>query len=99
MGRFGVHSGYLKAQNVQSGSISVTLDANGDGSSSVTFKRKFKNVPIVLTNIQASDDTATSNPSSVTLSGFTMNVDGAQTTGDTVTVGYMAIDDPANGFG
>ena len=98
MGRYGVHSGYLKAQNVQAGTASVTLDGNGDGTAAVVFKRKFKNAPVVITNAQTSDDTITTNPSVPTKTGFTIHADGAATTSTTVVVGYIAMDDPKTGF-
>lgn len=98
MGKFGIHSGYLKAQNVQAGTVSVTVDASGDGTQAVTFKRKFKNAPVVLLTSQQADNEGTLAASSRTNSGFTCNVQDAQTTGDSVTIGYIAIDDPVTGF-
>ena len=98
MGKFGVHSGYLKAQNVQAGTTSVTLNGSGDGTAAVVFKRKFKNAPVVIVNAQTSDDTITTNPSVVTQIGFTIHADGAATTSTSVVVGYIAVDDPASGF-
>lgn len=98
MGRFGFHSGYMKAQNVQAGTASVTLDSNGDGTQAITFKRKFKNIPIVMVTAQTSDDTLTTNASLITKTGFTIHADGGAITGTSVTVGYFARDDPATGF-
>lgn len=98
MGKYGLKSGYGKFQNIQADNVSVTVDSNGDGSSSVTFKRKFKNAPTVLTKVQQSDNTITESVSSVTNTGFTLEVDSSETTGDSVTVGYVAIDDPKTGF-
>jgi len=98
MGRYGVHSGYMKAQNLQAGTSSVELDGNGDGTAAVVFKRKFKNIPVVMTNAQTSDDTITTNISVPSKSGFTIHADGAATTSTTVVVGYVAMDDPATGF-
>lgn len=98
MGKYGVHSGYLKAQNIQAGTASVTLDGSGDGNTAVVFKRRFKNAPVVMVNAQTSDDTITTNPSVPTKVGFTMHCDGAATTATTIVVGYIAIDDPKTGF-
>lgn len=98
MGRYGLKSGYGKFQNIQSGKVDVSLDSNGDGSSSVTFKRKFKNTPVIMTNAQTSDDTITTNISSPSVSGFTIHCDGATQTGVSISVGYIAMDDPITGF-
>jgi len=98
MGRYGLRSGYGKFQNIQAGSATVTLDSNGDGTKAVTFKRKFKNTPICLPVAQTSDDTITCNASLRSTSGFTIHCDGATVTGTDITVGYMAMDDPATGF-
>jgi len=88
----------MKAQNIQAGTASVTLDSSGDGTAAVTFKRKFKNAPVIMVNAQTSDDTITTNPSVPTLSGFTIHADGGATTATTIIVGYIAMDDPKSGF-
>jgi len=98
MGKYGLHSGYLKAQNWQAGTASVTLNGNGDGTANVTFKRKFKNTPVIMVGAQTSDDTITCNAGIRTPTGFRIHCDGATATGQAITVGYIAADDPISGF-
>jgi len=98
MGRYGLHSGYGKFQNIQSGKATVTLDSNGDGTKAVTFKRKFKNIPAITVSAATQDDTITVNYGNPTVSGFTIHCDGATVTGTDITVSYIAMDDPATGF-
>ena len=93
MGRYGLRSGYGKYQNIQAGTVDVTLDSNGDGTASVTFKRAMRNAPVVIPAAQTSDDTMTVNVLSKSTSGFTMHCDGATVTGEDITVGYIAMDD------
>lgn len=95
MGRYGLKSGYGKFQNIQAGTSSVTLNGDGDGTANVTFKRKFKNVPVVMVNAQTSDDTITTNPSNITKTGFTIHCDGATAASTSIIVGYHAHDDPS----
>lgn len=98
MGKYRLKSGYGKFQNIQAGTVSVTVDTNGDGTAPVTFKRKFKNNPVVIPKVQFEADTAVVNPTDITLTGFTAHVDNSATTGQAVTIGYFAIDDPKTGF-
>jgi len=92
MGRYGLHSGYGKFQNIQSGSVDVTLDTNGDGTQAVTFDKRMKSTPVVLLTAQEADLTGTLSATSVTTSGFTAKVDGSSVTADSLTVGWIAMD-------
>lgn len=92
MGKFGFRSGYVKAQNIQSGSAVITTDGSGDGTQAVTFPKRFKSVPVVVLTAQADDTTGTLCAISVTKSGFTAQVDGSAVTSDDLAVGYVAMD-------
>ena len=92
MGRSGLHSGYAKFQNIQSGTSDITADTNGDGTLAITFPKAMKSTPIVVVTQQEADTTGTVNATSVTNSGFTAKVDGSSVTGDDVTVGWIAMD-------
>ena len=98
MGQYGVHSGYQKVQNWQAGTATVVLNGSGDATTEITFKRKFKNTPVVIAGFQTDDDTATVNVYSKSNSGCTIHVDGAAMTSANATVGYIAADDPSTGF-
>lgn len=93
MGKFGVRSGQLKAQNLQGGSVTVTLDSNGDGTAPVTFDRRFKGTPVVMGTAQEQDITGSINAESVSLTKATIRVDGSAITGATISIGYIAFDD------
>lgn len=92
MGRYGLHSGYGNFQNIQSGSVDITVDGSGDGTQAVVFNKKMKSAPIVVLTQQESDTTGTLNATSVTALGFTAKIDGSSTTSDDVTTGWIAMD-------
>ena len=93
MGKYGLKSGYGYFQNIQGGRAYITTDSSGDGSTSVTFARNFKNVPSVVCTAQTSDDTITFCTTSPSVSGFTMEFDGAATTASSFYASWVAIDD------
>ena len=92
MGRYGLHSGYGKFQNIQSGSVDITVDGSGDGTQAVVFDKKMKSAPVVVLTSQEADTTGTLAVSSVTLAGFTARADGSSVTGSTLTCGWLAMD-------
>lgn len=98
MGKFGIHSGYVKAQNIQSGTLTIDTNGSGDGTLAVTFKRKFKNAPVIVLQMQETAATGVLSAYSITNTGFTARVDNFSGTINDVTVGYIAMDDPATGF-
>jgi len=54
MGRVGFRSGGIHAQNFQGGTVDVTVDSSGDGTTAVVFDHAMKAVPaIVLTSREA----------------------------------------------
>ena len=93
MGKFGWHSGALKAQNAQSGSVDITVDASGDGTASVTFGDAMKEAPKVQLTIAEVDTTGTLSHNAKTNIGFTAQVDGSSVTGDSLTVDWFAFND------
>ena len=95
MGRFGWHRGSIKPQNVQAGTVDITTDGNGDGSTAVTFKNKFKSAPAIVITSQEADITGTLTAVSPTVEGFTATVDGSAVQSGTLTVGWIAMDDSA----
>jgi len=92
MGRYGLHSGYGKFQNIQSGSVNITVDGSGDGTQAVVFPNKMKSVPIVTMTSQEADTTGTLAISARTVAGFTARVDASSVTSDTLTCGWVAMD-------
>ena len=93
MGKYGLKSGYGYFQNIQGGRATITTDGSGDGSTSITFARKFKKVPAIVCTAQTSDDTITFCVTGPSTSGFTMEFDGAATTSSTFYASWMAMDD------
>jgi hypothetical protein len=92
MAKFGWHSGYLKAQNLQGGLKSVTVDSNGDGTASVTFDYAFKTVPQLFGNANEQDITASVSFGTITTTGAIIVVDGAAKTSSTLSVSWLAFD-------
>lgn len=92
MGKWGLHSGYGKFQNIQCGNVDITLDGSGDGTTSVTFPHPMKTTPTVVMTVQESDTTGTCSATSVSTSGFTAKIDGSSITGDDATIGWVAMD-------
>lgn len=93
MGKFGWRSGSLVAQNIQSGTVDITTDVNGDGTSAVTFKDRFNATPAIVLTAQEADITGTLTAVSPTKSGFTATVDGSAVTSGTLTVAWVAVED------
>lgn len=92
MGRGSFKGGNVFAQNLQGGSINVTLGATGDGTATITFDHPMKNAPVMVSAFQERSVTGVISFISVTNSGCTVVVDGSSVTSD-VDVGYIAYDD------
>jgi hypothetical protein len=92
MGKFGFHSGAIRAQNIQAGTVDITTDSNGDGTASVTLYWPMKNVPAVVLTQQELDITGTCNAITKTATSFVAQLDGSSVTSGIVTVGYVAMD-------
>jgi len=89
--RAGFVNGTVYAQNVQSDSISKTLEGTGTDTSAVTFKYPMKNVPKVVVG-KTSSAVTTHYVSGKTIYGFTLNILSSSLTSD-VTFDYIAFDD------
>jgi hypothetical protein len=96
MGKFGWHSGYLQAQNLQSGSSTVSVDSNGDGTALITFGYAFKSTPIVVGNAQEADITGTICFKTIGNASAIVQVDGSSKTSSTLSIGWLAQDYSAN---
>lgn len=92
MGKFGWHSGYVRAQNIQSGTIDVVTDANGDGTASITFPAVLKSAPVVIGTAQEQDITGSVSFKNITTQSATIVVDGSAVTSGTLTVGFILMD-------
>jgi len=101
MGKFGVRGGQLHTQNLQGGYSALGLDGNGDGTTGITFGRRFKDVPIVVltSNSAVGSETVTLLAKSITKTGFTIRADGGAATSGASTsyinVAWIAFDDTA----
>lgn len=92
MGRGSFKGGNVFAQNLQSGTVNVTLSGTGDGTATITFDHAMKNAPVVVPGFQQRSITGVVSFSSITNTGCTVTVDGSSVTSD-VDVGYIAFDD------
>jgi len=92
MGRGSFKGGNVFAQNLQSGSVNVSLSASGDGTATITFDHPMKNAPAVVASPQQRDITGQISFSSITNAGCTVTVDNTSVTSD-VDIGYIAFDD------
>lgn len=88
-----ISSGKIYVGNLQGVSGTITTDANGDGTTSLTFKQRMKKVPVVIPGIQESDITGTLVASTITQSGVILQVDGSSVTSSALSVGAIAFDD------
>jgi len=92
MGRYKIKSGYIVPQNMQAGTASITTDANGDGTTSVTFTKAFKNTPKVFLEVQGNDITGQTAVLSKSALSFVPQLDGSALTGQPVSVDWFACD-------
>ena len=92
MSNAGFSRGGIHADNLQAGSVSVTTDGSGNGTATVTFKKRMKSTPKVVATL--GDDATTGVLSCYTKSttGFTVKVTGSSDT-TTPTVDWIAFDD------
>lgn len=94
--RGGMHGGFVKCMNIQSGYTQLVTDSSGHGTAqTITFKSPFKNVPVVLLTTQEDVSTGkvwiSTKPSRA---GFGMDVTGSSVTGSPadILVAWVAID-------
>ena len=101
MGKTGQKGGNLYAQNWQNGSVGVNTNASGNGTAAVSFRQTMQKTPtsVVVSPMQSGSEKWTTGvvmPGSITNSGFTVYVRGANTTSSAVKIAYTAADDTYN---
>jgi len=74
------------------GTVDITTDAAGDGTSAVSFNREFKKTPVVFLLAQQADITGTLCATGISTSGFTAQVDGSSVVSGTLRVGWVAFE-------
>lgn len=92
MGRGSFKGGNVFAQNLQGGSVNVTVNGNGDGTATIAFDHPMKNAPVIVPGFQERSITGVVSFINITNIGCTVIVDGTSVTSD-VDVGYIAFDD------
>ena len=81
----------LKIQLPQAGTVDRTTDGSGDGSTSVTLPNPIPGDYSIVATIREADSTGTLYISSITKSGFTVNVDGSAVVSGTLTISWIAM--------
>jgi len=92
MGRASFKDGAIFAQNLQAGSVTLTLGGTGSDTTSVVFAHKMKNVPVVIPSIQSDVVITDVRAHTRTASGFTLEATSGNLT-SSCTFGYIAFDD------
>ena len=101
MGGFGIAGGGFKSQNFQGGVESIAVDGSGNGSSTISFRQKFKKTSygVNVTPNQSGTEVWTTGvvmAGSKTTSGCKIYIKGCSSTSTTVKVAYDAHDDTIN---
>ena len=94
MGRAGTKAGGIFAQNMQAGSVDITITTT-DGTATVTLPKAMKSAPKVILTAAEVMLTGTLSAHTKTNKTFVVQVDGTDVTG-TLTVDYIAFDDSYN---
>ena len=99
-GKSGFRGGELYASNDQGGVISLSTNASGNGTASVSFRQKMPraNYGVQLTPLQSGSEvwsTGVIQAGTRTTSGFTITLRGANTTSSVVKISYQAFEDNA----
>ena len=93
MGRGSISRGNLFAQNLQAGSVTLTLGGSGTDTTSVSFARAMKGVPVVVPSVMSDVAITQCRIYNRSRTGFTVKVvNGGSLTSECV-VGYEAFDD------
>ena len=95
MGRANFTRGNLFSDNLQSGAVSITTNGSGNGTATVTFKKKMKNAPKVVAILGENATTGVLACYTKSSTGFTVKVTGSSDT-TTPTVDWIAYDDSFN---
>lgn len=101
MGKSGFNGGNVFSANKQEGIISLSTNASGNGTASVSFRQKMPKASyaVQLTPLQSGSEvwsTGVLMAGTRTTSGFTVTCRGANTTSDVVKISYAASDDSYN---
>lgn len=96
-GRANFTRGNVFAMNFQGGTVSITTDASGDGTTSVTFKKAMNTAPNAVVALpRQALTTGVVYAKDITSLGCTLGVDGSSATGSAVQFSYIAYDDSYN---
>lgn len=100
MGKSGFRGGEMYASNDQAGTVSLSTNASGNGTASVTFRQKMSRATygVQLTPLQSGSEVWTTGvyqAGTRTNSGFTITCRNANTTSSVVKFSYQAFDDSA----
>ena len=100
MGKSGFKGGEMYASNDQGGVVSVSTNASGNGTASVSFRQRMNRATygIQLSPLQSGSEvwsTGVMMAGTRTTSGFAITLRGANTTSSVVKISYHAFDDSA----
>lgn len=96
MGRGSISRGQLFAQNLQAGSVTLTLGGTGTDTTSVSFARAMKGIPTVVPAVNSDVAITQCRAYNRTPTGFTLKVVNDGTLTSECKVGYVAFDDAYN---
>lgn len=101
MGKSGFKGGNVYSANKQEGIVSLSTNASGNGTASVTFRQVMPsaNYGVQLTPLQSGSEvwsTGVLMAGTRTTSGFTVTCRGSNTTSSVVKISYAASDDNYN---
>ena len=92
MGRAGFKDGGVFAQNHQAGSVTLVLGGTGTDTTSVSFAKKMKAIPVVIPAVNSDKAVTSVRAYNRTVNGFTLKAISSSLTGS-CTVGFVAYDD------
>ena len=96
MGRGSISRGQLFAQNLQAGSVTLTLGGTGTDTTSVSFARAMKGVPIVVPALTSDVAITQIRAYNASRTGFTLKLVNGDSLSSECSVGYVAYDDSYN---
>jgi aspartate-semialdehyde dehydrogenase len=93
MGRGSISRGNLFAQNIQAGSVTLTLGGTGTDTTSVSFARAMKGIPVVVPAVNSDVAITECRAYNASRTGFTLKVVNGDSLTSECIVGYQAFDD------
>lgn len=96
MGRGSISRGNLFAQNLQAGSVTLTLGGTGTDTTSVSFARAMKGIPTVVPAVNSDVAITQCRAYSASKTGFTVKVVNGGSLTSECKIGYVAYDDAYN---